>query len=215
MALRGCRSTAALISISLETRCCEGDFADKLYTQLSSGKYDVCSVLRMPDSLTAWRAEHRTARKRSDRCVRLGYDAAQVSRSEYADDIYAINTSLAERQGKPMSEGYRHQPASSPDPIWTCQRHGVHTYGVLDYKGHLRAYLWLYRSGELALVSQILGHGAHLQNDVMYLLWTYMLLHEIPHGGFVVYNRHDSGTDGLRYYKERVGLAPREVQWLR
>jgi len=203
-----------LTPISLETHCCESSIARPLYEQLSNGKYDVCSVLAMPRSIDEWRSGHRTARKRADRCFRFGYQVRPVLRHEHADDIHAINTSLDERQGKPMSEGYRQRPSQTPDPIYLCPRHGVHPYGVLDYRGRLRAYLWLYRSGELALVSQILGHGAHLRNDVMYLLWQGMLEREIPLGGFVVYNRHDSGTDGLRYYKERVGLGPRRVQWL-
>lgn len=204
-----------MTSISLETSCLEECrlFSSKLLSQLKRG-YEVCSVMPAPPSLGEWRHNHRTARKRSDRCERLGYSFSEVLRHEYAEDIYRINTSLDERQGKPMSEGYGQRPSSSPDPIWPCPRHGVHPYGVLDHKGHLRAYLWLYRSGELALVSQILGHGSHLRNDVMYLLWSGMLNAEAEHGGFVVYNRHDSGTDGLRYYKERVGLKPRKVQWL-
>ena len=171
------------------------------------------SVLSMPSSVEEWRAGHRTARKRADRCGRLGYRFRQVERHEYVEDIFRINTSLSERQGKPMSEAYGRRPSSSPDPIYPCQRHGVHPYGVLDSRGHLRSYLWIYRSGELALVSSILGHGAHLRDDVMYLLWQGMLDHEIPLGGYVVYNRADSGTDGLRYYKEKVGLVPTRVDW--
>jgi hypothetical protein len=30
----------------------------------------------------------------------------------------------------------------------------------------------------------------------------------------VVYNRADSGTDGLRFFKERLGFGPMEVEWL-
>jgi hypothetical protein len=136
-----------------------------------------------------------------------------VLRHEVADDIYRINTSLDERQGKPMSEGYGQRPSKSPDPIWPCERHGVHPYGVFDDRCHLRSYLWIYRSGELALVSQILGHGQYLRDDIMYLLWQGMLERELHFGGYVVYNRHDSGTDGLRYYKEKVGLRPTRVEW--
>jgi len=206
-----------VIPIALETSCgaeCNL-FASKLYKQLSSGSYDVCSVLPMPSSTDHWRAGHRTARKRANRCQGLGYTfVSNLPRHEYAEDIYKINTSLDERQGKPMSDGYHQRPSAAPDPIWPCQRHGVHPYGVLDYKAHLRAYLWIYRSGELALVSQILGHGNHLASDVMYLLWQGMLEQEIPLGGTVVYNRHDSGSEGLRYYKERVGLQGMRVKWM-
>jgi hypothetical protein len=50
----------------------------------------------------------------------------------------------------------------------------------------------------------------------MYLLWQGMVASEgfVAPDGFIVYNRHDSGTDGLRFYKERVGLQETEVAWL-
>lgn len=204
-----------MVSISLETSCSPDCnlFADKLYRQLSNGRYDVCSVLPMPEDVKYWRAENRTARKRANRAINLGYQFRPVIRHEVVEDVYKINTSLDERQGKPMSEGYHARPSSTPDPVWPCERHGVHPYGVFDDRCKLRAYLWIYRSGELALVSQILGHGSHLRNDVMYLLWQGMLEAELPLGGYAVYNRHDSGTEGLRYYKERVGLKGTRVQW--
>ena len=111
-----------------------------------------------------------------------------------------------------MSEGYKVRPSASPDPLYSCPVHGVHPYGVL-LDDTLVAYLWCYRSGDLALVSSILGHAEHLRFDVMYLLMRGVIEAELAHGGFLVYNRHDSGTDGLRFYKERCGLEPAEVEW--
>jgi hypothetical protein len=32
--------------------------------------------------------------------------------------------------------------------------------------------------------------------------------------GVVVYNTHTSGTNGLRWWKERVGLRETRVEWL-
>lgn len=187
-------------------------FATPLHRQLSDG-YDECSVLRVPTAIEEWQAEHRTARKRVWRAERLGYRFAQIARHEYVNDVYAINTSKGERQGRPMSAGYHKRPSASPDPLYPCPRHGVHPYGVIDARGKLVAYLWCYRSGDLALVSSILGHGEHLANDVMYLLMRGTIEAERELGGFLVYNRHDSGTDGLRFYKERCGFEAAEVSW--
>ena len=80
----------------------------------------------------------------------------------------------------------------------------------------LVAYLWLYRAGELALVSQILGHADHLENEVMYLLMQGVVAAEsaVDHDGVFLYNRHDSGQDGLRFFKERCGFEPMQVEWL-
>jgi hypothetical protein len=204
--------------IRLEVACPSGEecsqFAWPLYRQLASGRYDVCSTMVIPHPEN-WRSAHRTARKRVARAQRLGYRAELVEREEYVLDIYRINTSKPERQGRQMTNTYRDRPDFAPLPEYPCARHAVRTYGVLSSDDVLVAYLWLYRSGELALVSQILGHADHLEAGVMYLLWQRMVEHEydVEPEGVIVYNRHDSGTDGLRFYKERVGLLEQHVEW--
>jgi len=208
--------TMTATAISLEVGC---DYAEcselafPLYKQLSEGSYDLCSVMPLTP-LPEWLNEHRTARKRANRAARRGYLCNVIARHERADEIHAINVSAPERQGRPMSAGYYARPSETPPPEYPCPRHRVTTYGVEDENGCLVAYLSLYRAGQLALVSQILGHSAHLENEVMYLLWAGMLHAESEdQDGFLVYNRHDSGTDGLRFFKERVGLAETEVRW--
>lgn len=190
------------------------DISGPLYRQLADGDYRLCSVMELPSSLEEWRSEHRTARKRADRASRLGYRFVRVKRHERADEILAINTSKPERQGRAMAPAYSHKPSETPDPVYPCERHGVHPYGVEDTDGVLVAYLWLYRAGQLALVSQILGHADHLENGVMYLLFEGMLASEPPDNGYIVYNKHSSGTDGLRFYKERLGLSETAVRWM-
>lgn len=192
-------------------------FATPLHEQLGSGAYDRCSTLVIPDSIHEWTAAHRTARKRSARARRLGYVGMRLSdRGAYTNDIYAINTSAPERQGRPMSAGYLERPSAAPDVPPACPLHGVHPYGVFDPDAKLCAYLWLYRSGDLALVSSILGHADHLDAGIVYALFHAALEGEIGIGpGAVVYNRHDSGSgEGLRWMKERLGFAGRDMEWL-
>ena len=104
-----------------------------------------------------------------------------------------------------MSHGYLERQEFSPLPDYRCDRHAIRTTGVFhvdDDRPVCVAYLTMYRVGDLALVSQILGHGAHERYEVMFLLFEKALEREIGLGdGFVVYNRHDSGTDGLRTFK--------------
>lgn len=203
------------VHISLDAACDFAEcarFAFPLHKQLKVG-YEVCSVLPVPGTLAEWREGHRTARKRADRAVRLGYQFREIAREEYDDDIFQINTSLDERQGRPMSAGYRERNHYLSLPEYACERHAIRTYGVIDDRGILVAYMWLYRSGELALVSSILGHGEHLANDVMYLLVQGAIEAEVGERGYFVYNRADSGTDGLRYFKSKLGFVPMEVAW--
>lgn len=209
---------ATSVGISLEIGCehaaC-GEFAAPRLDQMDSGKYDECSVLPIPEIAGDWRGEHRTARKRAGRAARRGYIPGILKREDWADDIFAINTSSAHRQGRPMTAGYTQRQAFSPLPFYPCGRHAIRTSGVWAPDGHLVCYLVMYRVGEMALVSQILGHADHLGAEIMYLLFEFALGREIVHGpGYVVYNRHDSGTDGLRWFKERLGFRPMEVEWL-
>lgn len=210
-------ATATRVTINLEAACLEpacSDLAFKMRDKLDTANYTLgVALMPVPESLEAWRAGHRTARKRADRAERLGYRFDSIDRSQHNDAIHDINTSLERRQGRPMSAGYLTRHNHGPLPDYPCDRHRVHTYGVLDYVGTLRAYLSLYRVGDLALVSMILGHGDHLRDDIMYLLAAGMVAEQAGQGGVFYYNRFDSGTDGLRYYKERLGFGSADVEW--
>lgn len=184
---------------------------EELAVLFGSGRYNYPASILELDDVDTYLAEHRTARKRAQRASRLGYYVSPLHRDLHEDDIFAINTSLPERQGRPMTEGYRERQTFSPLPAYPCPRHRIETWGVWTGE-QLVGYLVLYVSGEMAMVSQILGHGDHLENDIMYLLVTDVLRHQ-PRPLTVFYNRHDGGTDGLRYFKERLGFAPERVAW--
>lgn len=212
-------TTLTATRISLEVDCphalCQR-FVVPLYEQMSEG-FPVVAAMPIPEDMADWAAEHRTARKRAARAERRGYTFAVVRREEHTDELYEINTSAERRQGRPMSESYRRRYEYSPLPAYPCERHQVRTYGVKSPQGSLVAYLWLYVAAQLRLCSSIIGHAAHLENEIMYLLFRGMLKAESERDpdGFVMYHRWDNGTDGLRFYKERVGLREMEVEWRR
>lgn len=202
------------VQISLLNECQERgcvDFSERMFAQLAGGGYvQPCSVLPLPPRIQEWRHGHRTARKRADRCA-LSYRFREIEREHYSDDVFEINTSVSARQGRPMSASYQERPTLTPLPR-SCDQHAVYAYGVLDEK--LRAYSWVYRVGELVMFSTILGHADYLEDHVMYLLVAGALEHQIARGpGFAFYNRHDSGTDGLRFFKERLGFRPYRIEW--
>jgi hypothetical protein len=204
------------IPVHLETACYPecSQLAFGLHKKLNTVNYTRgVSLMPVPDTLEDWRADHRTARKRADRAGRLGYRFGRVDMSEHNDDRHEINTSLVERQGRPMTAGYRNKHNHGALPDYPCDRHRINSYGVLQ-DDVLRAYLTLYRVGDLALVSMILGHGDHLRNDIMYLLFAGVVADQAGQGGVFYYNRHDSGLDGLRFFKERLGFAAADVEWV-
>lgn len=211
---------AIRLGISLET-VCDGHLCNmvsfSLYEQMCSGRYDEMSVMPLPMTIADWRAEHRTARKRADRAAGRFYNTGTLAREAFDEDIYDINMSAGWRQGRPMSRAYTQRQRFSPLPEYPCSRHAIRTTGVwAEDWTTLVGYLVMIRAGELALVSQILGHADHLENEIMYLLFEHALEREIAADpeGLVVYNRHDSGTDGLRFFKERLGFQPMPVEWL-
>lgn len=211
-------SAELLVGVSLETSCtvdpeCQR-FSVPLYRQMSDGRFeDMAAMPLMP--VDEWEAAHRTARKRAWRADRHGYWAGIVRRELHSDDIHKVNTSADRRQGRPMADHYLKPYQYGPLHDYQCTRHLIRSYGVtLD--GVLVAYLWLYCAGQLRLCSSIIGHKAHLDNGIMYLMWREMLRgeHERDRDGIVMYHRWDNGQDGLRFYKERVGLRETGVRWL-
>lgn len=210
------------LNLSLATDCQVSSqcapLAAGLYGTLTRGNYTWPASILDLSSMDEYLAEHRTARKRAARSRRRGYMFGPFERSDYVDDIHSINLSAPERQGKPMSKGYVDRPSFEPLPDYPCARHAIRTYGVFRAAGRrLVAYLVLYLCGDIALVSQILGHDAYLADDIMYLLVVEALADTLERSGptVVFYNRHDSGTDGLRFFKERLGFRPERVEWLR
>lgn len=208
---------ATALGIRLETDChyeCN-KFSVPLYAQMASDKFSRCAAMPLPD-MDEWAETHRTARKRANRAGRRGYTFSVVRREDHSDELYDINTSAEWRQGRPMSESYTKHYQYSPLPDYPCERHQVRTYGVKAPDGTLVAYLWLYVAGQLRLCSSIIGHAFHLHNEIMYLMFRGMLEAEVERDpdGVVVYHRWDNGTEGLRFYKERVGLRDTPIEWL-
>ena len=182
------------------------------------GKYeDGCSILVTPPTFEQyWSSAHAYwMRQKVRRAGRDGYVFASIERNDYLDDIYAINTSMAERQGRPMADAYRERPVpQAPLPDFTCPRHALRRYGVLR-DGHLYAYAWVYVIGEMCLFSTILGHGEHMKGGIMSLLIAEAVRDLMAGAGlrYAMYNLHASGTEGLRFFKEQMGFAPYHVDW--
>ncbi len=201
-------------------------YPDRFYAQFTAqsardprvGRYeDGCSILVTPPTFdTYWGSSHAYwMRQKVRRAGREGYVFAPIERDVYLDDIFAINTSMPERQGRPMGEAYQVPPAPrGPLPDFPCPRHALRQYGVLR-EGHLYAYAWVYVIGEMCLFSTILGHGEHMKSGIMSLLVA-EAVRDLMAGAdlrYAMYNLHASGTDGLRFFKEQMGFQPYRVTW--
>lgn len=135
-----------------------------------------------------------------------------IDRAERVDEIYAVNTSVEHRQGRRMEDEYWERPEYEPLGA-QCDRHAINCYGVLSPAGQLVAYAFVYRIGELALISQILGVHDDDDHGFMYLLMSGIVEDESLQGGWLFYNRHDSGGPGLTFKKERYGFQACDIEW--
>lgn len=123
--------------------------------------------------------------------------------------IYAVNTSAEERQGRSMDASYLDKEFAYPTD------EGNVYYGVFK-ENELVAYLWIVHTGELTVLNRLLGHAAHLNEGVMYLLVTAYVEEVLQNRGplnYVMYDTFFGATDGLKLFKTRCGFKAHRVKW--
>lgn len=152
-----------------------------------------------------------TAANRYRHGLRTGYCATSISwsdRDEFLQDIFEINTSLPDRQGKPMKSNYLEQPKPMLEPAAVCVDHHSSFIGCFK-DDKLVGYISANFCGELAAASQIIGHGDHLKNGVMLVLWAeFVRACQCRAIRIIVYSRWSDGKEGLKYWKHSVGMKP-------
>lgn len=136
-----------------------------------------------------------------------GYIFCEIDGNNYINEIYEINTSLENRQGKPMSESY----------LEKVERYesvkNVKYYGVLNSAGKLMAYCSLGFYGDFAAFSRLIGHR---NNDgAMHLLVTEVICFLINDGAlkYVMYDTFFGAQPGLKTFKTILGFKPYRVKY--
>lgn len=176
------------------------------------------SVIDLPDDIEAgwWNTpESKWMRQKIRRAEKLGYEFRAFDQKDHIDDIHEINTSLDERQGKPMSASYVAKPAAEePYGDQGCLRHRRDWFGVFK-EDKLYGYVNVLTCGEMLLYSRILGHGAAMEDGIMNLLVfdAAKKLHEESGTRYAVYFLHHSGTEGLQFFKRKMGFEGYTVTW--
>lgn len=153
----------------------------------------------------------RYARRRVRRATRLGYAPALFDPEEQRAELYAIRTSLPERQGRPMDAEFLDPDAELPSGPQ------IEYLGIFR-DGTLAAYAQLQYAGEIVGMMDLFGHGDHLANGVMFLLVASVVdraLSTRPEVRFVYYDMYFGAGDGLRAFKRHTGFRPYYVRWRR
>ena len=146
----------------------------------------------------AWHA--RRARNR-------GYVFAEIERNEHVDAIHEINTSLENRQGRPMDCAYLQKREHFE------RLRNFRYYGVLDAGGRLVAYANLGMYGNFGAFSQLIGHR---NNDgIMHLLVTEAVCRLIDEGqaSYLMYDTFFGAQPGLRQFKTINGFKPYRAKY--
>ncbi|MET0322159.1 MAG: hypothetical protein ABW069_15670 [Duganella sp.] len=136
-----------------------------------------------------------------------GYTVAEIDRNDYIDDIHRINTSLGERQGRPMDPAYADR---------TAHYEAVDSfryYGVLDAEGKLAGYCDLGIYGDFAATDRLLGYKN--SDGVMYLLLADIACRLIDERrvDYLMYDTYLGALPGLREFKRKLGFQPYRIRY--
>jgi len=159
-----------------------------------------------------------------------GFFCAPFRYEVWLNDIEDINTSKETRQGRQMTSSYQRQAhelgqqsvsltASNIPTTYECYRQ---MFGVFKYEANrnqanimvnqrLCGYISLLHCKELAVYSQIIGHGDYLREGIMYLLHSYVSSYVWHNAKYIMYGAHTSGTDGLKMWKKRMRFEPYNI----
>ena len=140
------------------------------------------------------------------------YCVRPIEYDEHLDEIFAINTSKKERQGRPMDAAYRRYPQRRSAAL---RRLGIeyHCFGCFEQSsGKLVAYAGFYRFGRLFRIDKVLGHGEHLRYGIMNLLFAELagLLAASHPNSYLNYLTMNTLGD----FKARLGFAPYNLIYL-
>lgn len=136
-----------------------------------------------------------------------GYSVSKIDRNNHVGAIHDINTSVENRQGRPMDAAYERKETSFQD----YPHFGY--FGIANRNGKLMGYCNVATLGNFAATDKILG----LKNGdgIMYLLVTEIVcrLIEEKKVSFLMYDTYLGAQPGLRNFKRKLGFSPYRVSY--
>ena len=131
-----------------------------------------------------------------------GYAVVEIDKNHFVEDIHEINTSLDERQGRPMAEAYRQKQTQ-----FLLEKNYKY-FGVLNPTGKLTAYGDVGLFGNFVAFDRLLG----LRNNdgAMHLMVTEIICRmiETQAYGYLMYDTFFGASPGLRTFKTMLGFEP-------
>ena len=136
-----------------------------------------------------------------------GYYVLEIDRNEHVDAIYDINTSVDQRQGRPMDAHYQQK-----------QLHyevldNYRCFGVFNAERRLAAYATIGNMGNFSSFSQLMGYR---NNDgIMHLMVSDIVSLLIDEGRnqYVMYDTFFGALPGLQQFKTILGFEPHRARY--
>ena len=183
------------------------------YNQLQINNYlllsKTASIIKLPESYEQYMKDvGGKTRNMIRKAEKNGIECKKIIWNDYLYDIYEINTSTKERQGKIMKPHYN--KLEKREEIYCNEYHFIDTIGCIK-DNKLIGYLYLRCHNDCAIISRFLGHFEHKSLGIMNKLvaGTVNLLindERYKHVKSIIYLVWDD--TGLTGFKKRCGFKP-------
>ena len=175
------------------------------------------ALLEMPRDFESYKSGKpmQAFRTNYNRGKKNGFSCRLFHGIDYFEQIMAINLSKDERAGRTMGEMY-----TDREKVIAFLKKEPVMFGTFTAQGELIGYLHLLFGGGMLALNKILGHGAYLEEGVMYFMLG-ELIRQIPdiyeNGGvrYIMYGSWNGGvaSAGIQYYKARCGFCGYNVRY--
>ena len=163
--------------------------------------------LRSPEAYLEFIKGKNAGAHHARRARTRGYQLRQIDRNAYIDEIYAVNTSLEERQGRPMDAKYRERPTQ-----FDTLPHFSY-FGVFNPEDRLVAYANLGHYGNFASFSQLIG--IRNNDGIMHMMVVDIvsLLFAQGQASYLMYDTFFGAQPGLQTFKKILGFRPYRARY--
>lgn len=146
------------------------------------------------------------------KALKREYKFVEIDRNQYIEDIYSINMSAEQRQGRQMAAHYLEKRDSYVDEP-------AYRYFGIIRDNQLFAYCYIGFFGEFVLVNTLLGHKKYLNDGIMYLMMielNKLVFEEYKDLGYryIMYDTFFGASEGLKKFKNKLGYKAYKVKWL-
>lgn len=181
-------------------------FGGLLKVENDSLYFHPVAIIEVPKSIDEYLKQiGAKSRNMNKKAEKFGVKCQEFNWNEYLDDVYEINNSSTQRQGREMDSSYREYPNQVEYPKNSCFKI-VHIGAFLDDK--LIGYVELYIYNNFAMTNRILGHKEYLKYAVMNIMIKecveYAIQNNIEYINYLTMQNRKNNS--LSAFKNRVGF---------